>query len=117
MSFTETNVNQQRDDVENKIANADQLVESPIEPDEGLIGEENIKVGYSAEYILKNVEGNVSFSISDKKLATIEPKRGTNMCVVKANENNKLGTIILTAEFDEITYTKEIKIVPLWQVN
>ena len=117
MSFTETNINQQRDDVENKIANMDQLVEMSDEPDEGLVGKDSIKMGYSAEYILKNIEGNISFNISDKTLATIEPKRGTNKCIVKANENNKLGTVILTAESNEITYTKEIKIIPLWQVN
>ena len=65
-----------------------------------------IKVGYSAKYELLNAEGDINFSISDKKLATIEYKAGSNICIVKANENNKLGFITLTAEYNEAVFTK-----------
>ena len=115
MSFTETKVNLQRDDLENKIANIDQLKpETSTESYFGIDGKDSIKVGYSAKYELRNAEGDVTFTISDKKLATLEHKSNSNICIVKANENNKLGKVILTAECEEVTFTKKIEIVPLW---
>lgn len=115
MSFTETKVNLQRDDLENKIANIDQLKpETSTESYFGIDGKDSIKVGYSAKYELRNAEGDVTFTISDKKLATLEHNSNSNICIVKANENNKLGKVILTAECEEVTFTKKIEIVPLW---
>ena len=117
MSFTETKINEQRDDLENKIANADQIVIEEPEDTKGIVGKDMIKVGYSAKYELLNAEGDIKFSISDKKLATIEYKTGSNICTVKANENNKLGFITLTAECNETVFTKQIEIIPLWKVS
>ena len=117
MSFTETKVNKQRDDLENKIANADQIIIEEPEDTTGIAGKDMIKVGYSAKFELLIAEGDIKFSISDKKLATIECKAGSNICTVKANENNKLGFITLTAEYNETVFTKQIEIIPLWKVN
>jgi hypothetical protein len=33
---------------------------------------------------------------------------------IKANDKNKLGKITLTAKYQNIEYTKEISIIPLW---
>lgn len=195
MSFTETNVNLQRDDLENKIANVDQLnswsIDAPAEQtvapkdevkvdfyvykngtlDENaaqdavftvagnvymsdgkiyatsagvgyititvkdasfvqkitvtseqpaadlvLVGNEKIKVGYDATYVLEGATGEVSFAVSDTKLASVKAGKTANSCVVKANEDNKLGSVVLTAVCNEQIYSKEIKIISLWQV-
>lgn len=193
MSFTETNLNLQRDDVENRIANADQISEwkvimastqtvgprqpvsiqyhifkdgIEIEPDEHitiqhsgnlykkngqiyttssgrgyievkyngaiavqeitiseeltispvLVGDDKIRVGFNADYILENVEELVKFSVSDEKLVKIKRKT-SNSCMIYANEENKTGFVTLTAQIGEEKFYKEIAIIPLWQVN
>ena len=193
MSFTETNLNLQRDDVENKIANADQIAEwkvvmAPtqtvgpkqlvpiqyyifkdgieVEP-EGhvtiqhsgnlykkngqfyatssgrgyievkyngaiavqeitisedptispvLIGDDKIRAGFDAVYVLENAEELVKFTISDEKLAKVKRKT-SNSCTVYANEENKTGFVTLIAQIGEEKFYKEIAIIPLWQVN
>lgn len=71
------------------------------------------------------VVGVVEFSIENKTnekipLATIAPaydKENNELQyahVLHANAKNKLGEVILTAEYNEQTYTKTIKIIPLW---
>lgn len=196
MSFTETNVNLQRDDLENQIANADTLstwtieaaAEQTVAPksvvevnyyvyhngvlDESaakdavitvtgnlqisngvississgvgyitialkdtsftqkvtvteeepaidlvLVGNGKIKVGFESTYILEGATGKVSFVISDTKLASVKARTEDNSCVIKANENNKLGTVTLTATYNDQVFTKEIKIISLWQVT
>ena len=57
--------------------------------------------------------GEVVFSIDDISLAKINSTKD-NQCSVRANAKNKLGKIILSAVYNDITYTKEISIVPLW---
>lgn len=193
MSFTETNLNLQRDDVENKIANADQIAEwkvvmaptqtvGPKQPvpiqyyifkdgvevePEGhvtiqhsgnlykkngqfyatssgrgyievkyngatavqeitisedptispvLIGDDKIRAGFDAVYVLENTEELVKFTISDEKLAKVKRKT-SNSCTVYANEENKTGFVTLTAQIGEEKFYKEIAIIPLWQVN
>lgn len=193
MSFTETNLNLQRDDVENKVANADQISEwkvvmAPtqtvgprqpvpiqyhifkdgieIEPDEHitiqhsgnlykkngqiyttssgrgyievkyngaiavqeitiseeltispvLVGDDKIRVGFDADYILENAEELVKFTVSDEKLVKIKRKT-SNSCTIYANEENKTGFVTLTAQIGEEKFYKEIAIIPLWQVN
>ena len=56
--------------------------------------------------------GEVVFSI-DTNLATII-EEGADYCVIRANNNNLLGTFTLTATYNNIEYTKEITIIPLW---
>lgn len=193
MSFTETNLNLQRDDVENKVANADQISEwkvvmastqtvgpkqpvpiqyhifkdgIEIEPDEHvtiqhsgnlykkngqiyttssgrgyievkyngaiavqeitiseeltistvLIGDDKIRTGFNADYILENAEELVKFTVSDEKLVKIKRKT-SNSCTIYANEENKTGFVTLTAQIGEEKFYKEIAIIPLWQVN
>jgi hypothetical protein len=115
MSFTETKVNLQRDEVDLGIANHDQLIkEIPEEEGIHIIGKDSIKVGYSGQYELEGVSGEITFSVSDEKLATIKRTSNSNICIVKANESNKLGDITLIAECEDNVYKKNIKIVPLW---
>ena len=193
MSFTETNLNLQRDDVENRVANADQISEwkvvmastqtvgpkqpvpiqyhifkdgIEIEPDEHvtiqhsgnlykkngqiyttssgrgyievkyngaiavqeitiseeltispvLVGDDKIRAGFNAEYILENAEELVKFTVSDEKLVKIKRKT-SNSCTIYANEENKTGFVTLTAQIGEEKFYKEIAIIPLWQVN
>ena len=193
VSFTETNLNLQRDDVENRVANADQISEwkvvmastqtvgprqpvpiqyhifkdgIEIEPDEHvtiqhsgnlykkngqiyttssgrgyievkyngaiavqeitiseeltistvLIGDDKIRTGFNADYILENAEELVKFTVSDEKLVKIKRKT-SNSCTIYANEENKTGFVTLTAQIGEEKFYKEIAIIPLWQVN
>ena len=193
MSFTETNLNLQRDDVENKVANADQISEwkvvmastqtvgpkqlvpiqyhifkdgIEIEPDGHvtiqhsgnlykkngqiyttssgrgyievkyngaiavqeiiiseeltispvLVGDDKIRTGFNADYILENAEELVKFTVSDEKLVKIKRKT-SNSCTIYANEENKTGFVTLTAQMGEEKFYKEIAIIPLWQVN
>ena len=37
-----------------------------------------------------------------------------NLCIVHANDKNKLGSVTLTATYNGNNYTKQIKIIPLW---
>ena len=37
-----------------------------------------------------------------------------NLCIVHANDKNKLGSVNLTATYNGNNYTKQIKIIPLW---
>lgn len=58
---------------------------------------------------------SISFSIDDISLATVEQQNDKMSCKIIANDKNKLGTIILTAVVNNnLFFTKEIKIVPLW---
>ena len=193
MSFTETNLNLQRDDVENRIANADQISDwkvvmastqtvgprqpvpiqyhifkdgIEIEPDEHvtiqhsgnlykkngqiyttssgrgyieikyngaiavqeitiseeltispvLVGDDKIRAGFNADYILENAEELVKFTVSDEKLVKIKRKT-SDSCTIYANEENKTGFVTLTAQIGEEKFYKEIAIIPLWQVN
>lgn len=188
MSFTESELNEQRDDKENGIANADQIADWSIEvaatrtvepnttftPEfaiykngalaaaqpsitvsEGLVLQENgdiyvgetggsvifsyegqaatqvievgeaavqptfvgdnvVKVASTHTYVLQNAS-NVDFVCSDSALASIQSVNN-NECVVVMNSKNKLGIFTLTANCDGQTYTKDIKVVSLWQV-
>ena len=55
---------------------------------------------------------DVTFSL-DTNLAKIV-KIESNSCTVQANAKNELGTFTLTATYGGKTYTKEIKVIPLW---
>ena len=79
-------------------------------------GPDEIKLDRYCNYTLvgtDTVVGNVTYSLEETKLATISEIK-SNECVIHANTNNKLGDIILNAAYDGVTYTKTIKIVPLW---
>lgn len=57
--------------------------------------------------------GEVEYSLEETQLANISNIEN-NICTIHANKKNKLGKIILNAQYNGITYTKTIKIVPLW---
>jgi len=63
------------------------------------------------------LSGNIDFSdvtfSLDTNLAKIV-KIESNSCTVQANAKNELGTFTLTATYGGKTYTKEIKVIPLW---
>lgn len=78
-------------------------------------GNDYIRVGRSANYklVMEQATEKTDFTI-DSELASIESVDNMS-CVVKANDRNKLGTITLTANCGGTTFTKEIKVISLWQ--
>ena len=96
-----------------------------------LKGADSIRLDRYATYELINentgnpVLGEVSFSIANKTekkidLATIAPAYDTEnniisyAQVVHANAKNEIGEVTLSAVYGQKTYTKTIKVVPLW---
>ena len=81
-------------------------------------GDSTIRLGRQAtfEFIGNDyLKEDVIFTIDDSSLASIA--RTTNCeCVIQANAKNNLGKIILSASYKDKIYTKDIKIIPLWQV-
>ena len=79
-------------------------------------GSDTLRLDRIGVYTLKGTEeitGEVSYSISDNTLARITEVKDNN-CSVRANAKNKLGTITISAVYNDNTYTKQISIVPLW---
>ena len=79
-------------------------------------GDDDIKLDRQKPYKLtgtKEILGEVTYSLEPTVLATIVSIKD-NECIIRANAKNKLGDIILNAEYDGVTYTKTIKIAPLW---
>ena len=87
-------------------------------------GAATIRLDRESIYTLKGtseIVGQVKFTSSDENLAIIDKKSDMNKqidtkvsCVVKANNKNQLKDFILTAEYNDKTYTKKISIIPLW---
>ena len=95
-------------------------------------GPDSIRLDRYSVYTLKNedtgemVENAVSFSAinNDEKekipLVTVKSAYDNNnqiieqACVLHANAKNKLGEVTLSAQYNDKTYTKTIKVVPLW---
>jgi len=79
-------------------------------------GNDKIKMNRTGLYTLKGTEeisGEVIYSLEETQLATIVAI-DSNVCTIRANANNQLGTITLVASYAGVNYTKDIKIVPLW---
>lgn len=80
-------------------------------------GQNQLKLNRSAEFTLVGSTAlveDVVFGLQDEtELAAIVSTEG-NKCVIKGNAKNKLGTIVLVAQYAGETYTKSIEIVPLW---
>ena len=79
-------------------------------------GPDEIKLDRYGTYSLVGTSailGEVRFNMIQNQYATISTTE-TNKCTIHANAKNKLGEIILSATYNDITYTKTIKIVPLW---
>lgn len=81
-------------------------------------GEATLRLGRKAIYELlgnQEISETITYSLSDENLAFIIDQT-KNRCIIQANEKNKLGKVLLSAKLNGITYTKEIKIMPIWQV-
>ena len=79
-------------------------------------GNEKLKLNRISTYLLKGtneITDNVEYRLVETDLAAIISIEN-NQCTIRANADNKLGTIILEAIYNGVTYTKEIKIIPLW---
>ena len=79
-------------------------------------GSDILRLDRIGVYALKGTEeitGEVIYSINDNTLAKIIEIKN-NSCYVRANAKNKLGKIIISAEYNNNTYIKEISIAPLW---
>ena len=79
-------------------------------------GSDTLRLDRVGSYILKGTEdisGEVIFSIDDTTLVKIM-KVENNQCELRAISKNKLGKVILSANYNNVVYTKEISIIPLW---
>ena len=79
-------------------------------------GSDILRLDRVGSYMLKgteNISGEVIFSIDDTTLVKII-KVENNQCELRANSKNKLGKVILSANYNDVVYTKEISIIPLW---
>lgn len=82
-----------------------------------ITGSDKIRVGSEASYEIDSLE-EVSFTIDSDILGTLEVNKDNNhKCTIFANDNNKLGTLTLTATTTSgKSVSKQIKIISLWQV-
>ena len=79
-------------------------------------GPDEIRLDRYCNYTLKGtgpILSTVTFSLDETQLATGQEVK-PNEYTIHANAKNKLGDIVLNAEYNGVTYTKTIKIVPLW---
>ena len=96
--------------------NFEVLINAPnVEFSAYIDGSDEIKLDRYQTYELVGtgaIIDEVNYYLNITSLATIELK--DNKCIIHANAKNKLGDIILNAEYHGTVYTKTIKIVPLW---
>lgn len=79
-------------------------------------GQDKLKLNRATTYVFKGttaLDTDVSFALEETLLASIIDFT-SDSCTIKANADNKLGTIVLVASYAGNQYTKEIKIIPLW---
>ena len=80
-------------------------------------GSDSIRLGREFSYKLvgtSEINENVSFTLKETNLAFIIDSGENNLCRIKANDKNKLGSVELIAEYQGNEYTKTISIIPLW---
>ncbi len=80
-------------------------------------GSDSIRLGREFSYKLvgtSEINENVSFTLKETNLAFIIDSGENNLCRIKANDKNKLGSVELIAKYQGIEYTKTISIIPLW---
>ena len=80
-------------------------------------GSDSIRLGREFSYKLvgtSEINENVSFTLKETNLAFIIDSGENNLCRIKANDKNKLGSVELIAEYQGIEYIKTISIIPLW---
>lgn len=79
-----------------------------------LDGPDSVRLDREAKYELRSnqvLNGTVNYAINNN-LASISIK--DNVCTLRANNKNQLGTLLLTATYNNEVYEKVINIVPLW---
>lgn len=79
-------------------------------------GNDTIRLDRLSEYTLKitgEVIGNINFTLDSTEYAKIVDVQG-NKCIIRANSKNKLGSFVLQAEYNNIIYSKNISVIPLW---
>lgn len=81
-------------------------------PDKIRLAKENVEFKLASNSEIPS-DANVVFSIDDTAIATITSVSGPS-CRIKTNDKNILKPFTLTAVYDSVSYTKEIKIIPLW---
>ena len=81
-------------------------------PDKIRLAKENVEFKLASNSEIPS-DANVVFSIDDTTIATITSVSGPS-CRIKTNDKNILKPFTLTAVYDSVSYTKEIKIIPLW---
>lgn len=81
-------------------------------------GDETLRVTQSKSYSLISDSNTIdaTFELEETNLASIVDFTSST-CVIKANELNKVGKIVLVATIGEQKITKVIKIISLWQVE
>ena len=79
-------------------------------------GNDNLRLDRKGIYTLKGtgeISDKVVFTINDTTFARII-KTTNDSCEIQANSKNKLGKVVLSATYQDVIYTKEISIIPLW---
>ena len=79
-------------------------------------GQDTIRLDRKAEYKLiatDEIVSDVTFVLDDTNYGNIINSQG-NKCIIHANANNKLGTMMLIANYNGLEFTKEIRVIPLW---
>ena len=79
-----------------------------------LDGPDSVRLDREAKYELRSnqvLNDTVNYAINNN-LASISIK--DNVCTLRANNKNQLGTLLLTATYNNEVYEKVISIVPLW---
>ena len=80
-------------------------------------GADKIRLDRQEMYTLVGTQeynGDVIFSVDNEELVSIMPREDTHKCLIHANKKNKLGSVVLSATLNGMTYTKTIQIIPLW---
>jgi hypothetical protein len=83
-------------------------------------GDGSIKWGRTKTYgFYKSINGveeliDTKFEIEDNEELLLDAEYGSANAILTANKNNNVGTVVLKTTYNDIVYSKEIKIVSLW---
>ena len=89
------------------------IIAEPTTPEPTLLGDTQVRVAGQYEYVLENA--NAANFFIDTDLASIIEVQD-NACKIQINKQNKIGNFTLKASYNSKEYSKDIKVVSLWQV-
>lgn len=89
------------------------IIAEPTIPEPTLLGDTQVRVAGQYEYVLENANAAIFFI--DTNLASIIEVQD-NVCKIQINKQNKIGNFTLKASYNGKEYSKDIKVVSLWQV-